>query len=91
MDAGRLPLDRTLDFAIQIADALTAAHAKGIVHRDLKPDNLFVCPGDRIKILDFGLAEATATAAAPGRSTRPGRSCTPSSARLDTWPRSRRG
>ena len=67
MDAGRLPIDRTLDFAIQVADALTAAHAKGIVHRDLKPDNLFVSPGDRIKILDFGLAKLTAAAAGPGQ------------------------
>ena len=67
METGRLPIDKTLDFAIQIADALTAAHAKGIVHRDLKPDNLFVCAGDRIKILDFGLAKLTATAAGPGQ------------------------
>jgi Tol biopolymer transport system component len=67
MDAGRLPVDKALDVAIQIADALTAAHARGIVHRDLKPDNLFVCPGDRIKILDFGLAKLTATEAGPGQ------------------------
>jgi eukaryotic-like serine/threonine-protein kinase len=67
MDAGRLPIEKTLDFAIQIADALTAAHARGIVHRDLKPDNLFVCAGDRIKILDFGLAKLTATDSGPGQ------------------------
>ena len=62
MATGRLPLEKTIDFVIQISDALAAAHAKGIVHRDLKPDNLFVTPGDRIKILDFGLAKLTATA-----------------------------
>ena len=67
MDVGRLPIEKALDFAIQIADALTAAHAKGIVHRDLKPDNLFVCAGDRIKILDFGLAKLTAPDSGPGQ------------------------
>ena len=59
MDARRLTLDEVLDFSTQIAEALAAAHATGVVHRDLKPDNLFVCPGDRIKILDFGLAKLT--------------------------------
>jgi eukaryotic-like serine/threonine-protein kinase len=59
LEAGRLPLVTALDFAVQIADALAAAHAHGVIHRDLKPENLFVCAGDRIKILDFGLAKLT--------------------------------
>ena len=54
---GPLPLRKAIDFGIQIAHGLAAAHEKGIVHRDLKPDNLFVTKDGRIKILDFGLAK----------------------------------
>jgi serine/threonine-protein kinase len=53
-----LPLDETLSFARQIADALEAAHEKGIVHRDLKPSNIALTPDGKVKVLDFGLAKA---------------------------------
>ena len=60
LKGGRLPLRRALDFAVQIARGLAAAHQRGIVHRDLKPENIFITTDGVVKILDFGLAKLVA-------------------------------
>lgn len=61
LSRGPLSSRRALDYAVQIAQGLAAAHGKGIAHRDLKPDNLFITREGRVKILDFGLAKAVPT------------------------------
>ncbi|HEV8117978.1 MAG TPA: protein kinase, partial [Thermoanaerobaculia bacterium] len=71
LEAGPVSPNRSVDYALQVARGLAAAHEKGVVHRDLKPENLFVTRDGHVKILDFGLAKRFETAAPEGETGAP--------------------
>ncbi len=64
LKSGPIPVEESLQLALQITEALEAAHDKGVIHRDLKPANIKITPDGQVKVLDFGLAKAFAGDAA---------------------------
>ena len=71
MKSAPVSLRKALDWGVQIAEGLAAAHGKGIVHRDLKPENIVISPEGRVKILDFGLAKLYPGGSAPSAGENP--------------------
>jgi Tol biopolymer transport system component len=69
LQSGPLPMRKALDYGVQTAAGLAAAHEKGIVHRDLKPENIYITNDGRVKILDFGLAKLSPAQLASGEQT----------------------
>src|SRR3989449_1428396 len=79
MGGAAQPQRKAIDYALQVAHGLAAAHEKRIVHRDLKPDNIFITKDGRVKILDFGIAKLTQVEGAEAQTDIPMR-------RVDTGP-----
>jgi len=71
LQRGPVPVEHAIELAVQIADALDAAHRSGVIHRDLKPANIKLTPDGSVKVLDFGLAKAFTTSADADASNSP--------------------